>query len=98
VREGLMSFLFALQLNNVTDHPEMIEQVCRNNELIVAVIDCVADDMSVAQPAISMLTKLGGHPVGLNVLFNAFNLPALKESMTKGDVIRFRIYEVRVKL
>lgn len=72
-----------------------MEQFSEEEAILPSVVACLChEDMSVASSAVGLLISLGTSPVGLNILFSATVVQALKGAMAERDIIRFRVYEV----
>jgi predicted TIM-barrel enzyme len=72
-----------------------VEQLSLQEAILLSVVACVChEDMSVASSAVAVLISLGASPVGLNILYAAPMVQALRAAMAQQDVIRFRVYEV----
>ncbi|KAJ1525668.1 hypothetical protein ONE63_008886 [Megalurothrips usitatus] len=76
---------------------DMVERMSAEQDLIVCIVDCVCiEELSVARYAISLLKHLGSCPIGLAALYSPVTLQALQTASSKGDIVRFRVYEVVV--
>ncbi|XP_034241608.1 26S proteasome non-ATPase regulatory subunit 5-like isoform X1 [Thrips palmi] len=81
----------------VTSHVQMVERLSAEQDLLVCIIDCLSlEEMSAARYAISLMKSLGSCPVGLSALYSPITMQALQVASSKGDIIRFRVYEVVV--
>lgn len=74
----------------------MIARLSTEQDLLVCIVDCLClEELSAARYAISLLKHLGSSSVGLAALYSSVTLHALQTASSKGDIIRFRVYEVR---
>ncbi|GFG29907.1 hypothetical protein Cfor_09925 [Coptotermes formosanus] len=83
------------ELQRAADNSSFVEQLSLQEAILLSVVACVChEDMSVASSAVAVLISLGASPVGLNILYAAPMVQALRAAMAQQDVIRFRVYEV----
>ena len=79
----------------VSGRVDMVERMSAEKDLLVCVVECLClEEMSVARYAVSLLKHLGASPVGLNTLYSPEIIQALQAASSRGDIIRFRVYEV----
>jgi hypothetical protein len=83
------------QLQRVADDGSSAEQFRALEAILPSVVACLChEEMPVASSAVGLLVSLGTSPAGLNMLFSAPVVLALRGAMAQQDVIRFRVYEV----
>jgi hypothetical protein len=83
------------QLQRAADDGSSVEQFSVQEAILPSVVACLChEDMCVASSAVGLLISLGTSPAGLNILFSAPMVQALKGAMAQQDIIRFRVYEV----
>ncbi|KAK3929901.1 26S proteasome non-ATPase regulatory subunit 5, partial [Frankliniella fusca] len=81
----------------VSGRIEMVERLSAEQDLLVCIVDCLClEELSVARYAVSLLKHLGSCPAGLTALYSPVTMQALQTASSKGDIIRFRVYEVVV--
>ncbi|XP_026294431.1 26S proteasome non-ATPase regulatory subunit 5-like [Frankliniella occidentalis] len=81
----------------VTGRVDMVERLSAEQDLLVCIVDCLClEELSVARYAISLLKHLGSSPAGLTALYSPVTMQALQTASSKGDIVRFRVYEVVV--
>lgn len=95
---SILKELFNFQLDRaVSGRVEMVERMSAEQDLLVCIIDCLSlEEMSAARYAVSLMKSLGLCPVGLAALYSPLTMQALQAASSKGDIIRFRVYEVSI--
>ncbi|XP_065205852.1 26S proteasome non-ATPase regulatory subunit 5-like [Planococcus citri] len=87
------------ELNRAAKNHSVLALICNETPLLLSVIDCVkAEDLSLATVAANFLEELGKILDGIRVLFHPVLLDVLKKSSEESDIVRFRIYEIIVKI
>lgn len=88
--------MYIFQLDRaVSGRVDMVERMSAEKDLIVCVVECLClEEMSVARYAVSLLKHLGASPLGIAVLYAPETMQALQAASVRGDIIRFRVYEV----
>lgn len=81
----------------VSGRVDMVERMSAERDLLVCIVDCLClEEMSAARYAVSLLKSLGSSPVGLTALYSPMMIIRLESASSRGDIIRFRVYEVVV--
>ncbi|KAJ0057193.1 hypothetical protein NL108_002117, partial [Boleophthalmus pectinirostris] len=92
-----VKILALTQIGRIVEHPDAVTEILDNNDLLCAVIHSIGEEnISVAKQAIQSLSKLSNSKAGLDKLFQCDILNTIKEVMAVSDIVRYRIYEVRV--
>ncbi|XP_061655678.1 26S proteasome non-ATPase regulatory subunit 5 [Phyllopteryx taeniolatus] len=92
-----VKILALTQVGRMAEHPDAAVEVLNSRNILGSVIHSIAEEnMMVAKQAIQSLSKLSGTKTGLEKLFRSDLLNDLKDVMTTGDIIRYRVYELVV--
>ena len=83
------------ELLRTASSPTKLPQLLKDTDLLVVVVERVADDdLSVAKKAMLILKKIGETSEGLQVLYSGTLLRTIARLLSKNDVISFRVYDV----
>ncbi|KAK7896467.1 hypothetical protein WMY93_021792 [Mugilogobius chulae] len=94
-----VKILALTQIGRIVEHPEAVNEILNNNDLLCAVIYAIGEEkMSVAKQAIKCLSKLSHSKASLDKLFQPDLLKPIKEVMAVSDVVRYRVYELVVEI
>ncbi|XP_072310733.1 26S proteasome non-ATPase regulatory subunit 5 [Eucyclogobius newberryi] len=86
-------------IGRILEHPKAITEILKSSDVLCAVIRAIGEEkISVAEQAIKSLCKLTHSKAGLDKLFQPDLLNTIKEVMVVSDVVRYRIYELVVKV
>ncbi|XP_056587330.1 26S proteasome non-ATPase regulatory subunit 5 [Triplophysa dalaica] len=94
-----VKILTLTQIGRVIGHADGATQMLNSSEILRDVIQCISiERIAVAEKAIAALRMLSNTKVGLDALFRSDLLNKLKDVMSTSDIIRYRVYELIVKV
>ncbi|KAK7865653.1 hypothetical protein R5R35_006910 [Gryllus longicercus] len=84
------------ELYRAAHHSELVSTVSQL-DILESVVTCLkSSDIALAKSASALLVKLGEYPSALDVIFSQGIIETLKCIQTKGDITRFRVFEVTI--
>ncbi|XP_029469057.1 26S proteasome non-ATPase regulatory subunit 5 [Rhinatrema bivittatum] len=87
------------QVGRIVENSEAVKEILNNLELLKQIIHCIGGEkISVANEAIKALSKIAQTRAGLEALFLSNLLIDLKNVMAVSDIVRYRVYELIVKI
>uniref|UniRef100_A0AAQ6IHK6 26S proteasome non-ATPase regulatory subunit 5 n=1 Tax=Anabas testudineus TaxID=64144 RepID=A0AAQ6IHK6_ANATE len=94
-----VKILALTQIGRMVEEPDAVTEILNNHDVLRAVIHCIEEEkMAVAKQAIQSLSKLSHSKPGLDKLFQSDLLKVMKDVMATNDIVRYRIYELVVKI
>lgn len=98
-RESVVRTLVLQEILRVASSSEKISGLLRNTDLLVAVVERIADDdLTAAKFAMNVLKKVGNSNEGCNIIYTGILLRSIAKLLPKNDIVSFRIYEVVVDI
>jgi hypothetical protein len=72
------------------------QEAITNPDLFVKMVNLLSNEsLEVAESAGAVLTRLGDHDEGLDVLFCGVMVEEMTTVLEKSDIIRYRLFQVR---
>ncbi|XP_030063442.1 26S proteasome non-ATPase regulatory subunit 5 [Microcaecilia unicolor] len=97
--DDAVKILTISQVGRIVENSEAVTEILNNLELLKQIILCVGGEkISVAKEAIEALAKIAQTRAGLDSLFLSNLLIDLKNVMAISDIVRYRVYELIVKI
>nr|XP_033817556.1 26S proteasome non-ATPase regulatory subunit 5 [Geotrypetes seraphini] len=97
--DDAVKILTISQVGRIVENSEAVTEILNNIELLKQIILCIGGEkISVAKEAIEALSKIAQTRAGLEALFLSNLLIDLKNVMAISDIVRYRVYELIVKI
>ncbi|XP_043253995.1 26S proteasome non-ATPase regulatory subunit 5 [Colletes gigas] len=87
------------EILSIASNPEKVSLLLTDVNLLVAVVNKIADDnVMVAECAMSIMKEIGKNVSGLHIIYKGELLRSFARLLAKNDTITFRVYEVVVDI
>ncbi|XP_028919524.1 26S proteasome non-ATPase regulatory subunit 5 [Ornithorhynchus anatinus] len=87
------------QVERIVENSDAVSEILNNPELLKQVIYCIGDEkLAVAKAVIKSLSRISLTQAGMECLFESNLLDDLKNVMKTSDIVRYRVYELIVKI
>nr|XP_004662805.2 26S proteasome non-ATPase regulatory subunit 5 [Jaculus jaculus] len=98
-RDDSVKILVLSQIGRIVENSEAVPEILNNAELLKQIVYCIGgENLSVAEAAIKSLSRISLTQAGLEALFESNLLDDLKNVMKTNDIVRYRVYELIVKI
>ncbi|OWF54683.1 26S proteasome non-ATPase regulatory subunit 5-like [Mizuhopecten yessoensis] len=87
------------QLQLVSEDNQALEELLRRDDILHQIIRLIScDSVDVSSKAIKVISCLGQSAMGLTALYTTTLLQTLQQVMDSNETVRFRVYELLVKI
>ena len=97
--DGIVRSVVLHEILCIASNPEKISLLLTDINVLVTVINKIADDnLMVAKCAMCIMKEIGKNSNGLQILYTGESLRSFARLLVKNDIISFRVYEVVVDI